>query len=176
MRWIWLFLDCWKYFLGFPNILEESRIKILEFGDHQTEFGGACMVWTQDLRKSMFFTWIMNKWVYKNFLDGIMPWSTFTGHTKPSLEIWFKTEHFEILSFQAPGSDFGLFTSWAWNDSRDKFPWILEIWKVDMDSTRRDEQNPEIILKSEKFGFSTNFAPKHNFCKNRGKVVLIQCF
>jgi hypothetical protein len=45
-----------------------------------------------------------------------------------------------------------------------------------MESTQRDEQNPEIILKSEKFGFSANFAPKHSFCKNRGKVGLTQFF
>ena len=56
MRLIKWFLDCWKNFLGFPNILGETRIKLPEFGDHKTEFGGACLVRTQDLRKSMFFT------------------------------------------------------------------------------------------------------------------------
>jgi hypothetical protein len=49
-------LDWWKHFLGFLDILEETRIKILEFGDHLTEFGGACMAQTQDWRKSMVFT------------------------------------------------------------------------------------------------------------------------
>ena len=29
----------------------------------------------------------------------------FTGHTQPSPKIWFETEHFEILSFRASGSD-----------------------------------------------------------------------
>jgi hypothetical protein len=53
----------------------------------------------------------MNKSVGEMFLDGMMPWSTFTGHTQPSPKILFETEHFEILSFRAPGSDFGLFTS-----------------------------------------------------------------
>lgn len=75
----WL-LDWWVHFLGFPDILEDIRNKLLEFGDHPTEFGGACMVQTQDLRKSMFFTWIMNKLVCEMFLDGIMPWSTFISH------------------------------------------------------------------------------------------------
>ena len=56
MTLISLFIDWWNYFLGFQDILEESRIKILEFGDHLTEFGGAYMARTQDLRKSMFFT------------------------------------------------------------------------------------------------------------------------
>ena len=39
------------------------------------------------------------------FLYGMRPWITFTGLTQPSPEICFETEHFEILSFQAPGSD-----------------------------------------------------------------------
>ena len=56
MRLIKWFLDWWKHFLGFPDILGETRIKLSEFGDHWTEFGEACMVWTQDLRNNMFFT------------------------------------------------------------------------------------------------------------------------
>ena len=87
------------------------------------------------------------------------------GHKKPSSEIWFETEHFEILSFRAPGSDFRLFTSWAWNDPREKFSWILVIFQVDMESTRRDEENPEIVSKTEKFGFLANFAQNWVFAK-----------
>ena len=98
-------------FISFLDILEEIRNKLLEFGDHQTKFGGACMVRTQDLRKSMFFTLIMNKSVCEIFLDEMRPWITLTGHIQPSLEIWFETEHFEILSFRAPGSISDLFTS-----------------------------------------------------------------
>ena len=30
------------------------------------------------------------------------PWSTLTSHIKPSPKIWFKTEHFENLSFLGP--------------------------------------------------------------------------
>jgi hypothetical protein len=51
-----LFLDWWKHFLCILDILGETRNKLPEFGDHRTKFGGACMVRTQDLRKSMFFT------------------------------------------------------------------------------------------------------------------------
>ena len=47
----------------------------------------------------------MNKSVCDIFLDGMNPWSTFTDHTQTSPEIWFEMEHFEILSFRAPGSD-----------------------------------------------------------------------
>ena len=47
----------------------------------------------------------MNKSVCEMFLDGMMPWSTFIGHTQPSPEIWFEMEHFEILSFRGLGSD-----------------------------------------------------------------------
>ena len=36
-------------------MLEDIRVKLLEFGDHWTELGGACIVRTQDSRKSMFF-------------------------------------------------------------------------------------------------------------------------
>ena len=69
---------------------------------------------------------------------------------------------------------FCLFTSWAWNDSIVQFPWILEICKVYMYSTIIDEQNLEIISKSEKFGFSANFVSKLSFCKNRDKICLTQ--
>ena len=116
----------------------------------------------------------MNKSVCEIFIYGMRPWSTFTGHTQPSPKIWFKMEQFEILSFRALGSYFGLFTSWAWNEFKSQFPWILEICKVYMDSTRRDEQNPEIVSKSEKFDFSTNFVSKLSFRKNRGKICLTQ--
>ena len=56
MRLIKWFLDWWKHFLGFPDILGETIIKLLEFGDHRTEFGVAHMLRTQDLRKNMLFT------------------------------------------------------------------------------------------------------------------------
>ena len=38
-------------FIGFPNILEEIRNKLPEFGDHLTEFGGARMARTQDFEE-----------------------------------------------------------------------------------------------------------------------------
>jgi hypothetical protein len=41
-----------------------------------------------------------------------------------------------------------------------------------MESNLRDEQKPKIVSKTEKFGFSANFAPKHSFCKNQSKVGL----
>ena len=121
MRLIWWFLDWWKHFIGFPDMLEETRIKIPEFGDHRIEFGGACMVQTQDSKKNIFFTWIMNKSVFKSFLGEIRPWSTFTIHNQPSLKIWFEMEHFEILSFSDPELKFSSITSWSWNGSREKF-------------------------------------------------------
>ena len=116
----------------------------------------------------------MNNSVCGSFLDGMRPWSTFNSHIWPSPEIWFKTEHFEFLSFRAPGSVSGLFTYWAWNHSRGKIKWNLKIWKVYMSSTRIDEQNPEIVSKTEDSGFSTKFLSKVSFCKNRGKVLLTQ--
>jgi hypothetical protein len=42
-----------------------------------------------------------------------------------------------------------------------------------MSSTRRNEQNPEIVSKSEDFGFSAKFWSKLSFCKNRGDFLLI---
>ena len=99
---------------------------------------------------------------------------TFTTHIQRSPEIWFETEHFEILSFRASGSVSGLFTYWAWNQSREQIKWNFKIWKVYMRSTRRDEQNPEIVSKTEDFGFSAKFLLKLNFCKNRGKFFLTQ--
>ena len=48
-----------------------------------------------------------------------------------------------------------------------------------MESNRRYEENPEIVSKSEKFGFSANFAPKHSFLpKSRQSwldTVLLSC-
>jgi hypothetical protein len=49
------FLYWGNHFLCFLDILEEIRVKFPEFGDHRTEFGGACIARTQDLRKSMLF-------------------------------------------------------------------------------------------------------------------------
>ena len=125
LRLIWWFLDWWKHFLGFLDILEDTRIKLPEFGDHQTEFGGAYMVRTQDLRKSMFFTWIMSKSVCEVFLDGMIPWHIFTSHIQPSPEIWFEREHFENLGFSGPWLKDPPVTSWDWNGCREKNLWIL---------------------------------------------------
>ena len=130
MRLIQWFHDWWKNFLGFPDILGGNRNKLPEFGGHQTEFGGACIVQTQDLRKSIFFIWIMNKSIYKMFLEEIGPWSTFTSHNQPSPEIWFKIEHFEILSFSGLRLKVLSITSWDWNGSRSKLSWILENFQV----------------------------------------------
>ena len=131
-KWDWYngFLIDEKHFLAFLDILEEIRVKLPEFGGHQTEFGGVCIVRTQDSRKSMFFTWIMNKSLCKSFLGEIRPWSTFTSHNQPSPEIWFETEHSEILSFSGPKLKVSSITSWAWNGSREQFSWILEIFQV----------------------------------------------
>ena len=89
-----LFLWFWINFIGFLDILGGNRVKLLEFGGHWTEFGGACIVQTQDSRKSIFFTWIMNKSVYERFFEEIRPSSTFTIYNQPSPEICFETEHF----------------------------------------------------------------------------------
>lgn len=43
-----------------------------------------------------------------------------------------------------------------------------------MISTRRNEQNPEIVLKTKDFGYSAKFLSKLSFCKDRGKVLLTQ--
>ena len=158
----WL-LDWWKNFLGFPVILEETRIKIPEFGDHLTEFGRAWKAQTQDCRKNMFFTWIMNNSVFGRFLDVMRPYNSFNSHISPSPEIWFETEHFEFLSFRGLGSVSGLFTNWDWNHSRGQTQWNLKNWWVDLISTRRDEQNPEIVSKSEDFLFFSEIFVKTQF-------------
>ena len=106
------FLDWWVHFLGCPDILEEIRNKIHELGIHQTELGRAFIHQTQNSRKSMYITWVMNKSVCEGSLDEIRLWSTFNGHIQPSPKIWFETEHFEILSFRALGLVSNLFISW----------------------------------------------------------------
>ena len=128
LRLRWLFLDWWKYFLGFPVILGETRIRILEFGGHLTEFGRAWKARTQNWRKSMFSTWIMNKSVCVSFLGDMRLYNNFTSHIWPSPEIWFETGHFEFLSFRAPGSVSGMFTNWDWNHSRGKIKWNFTNW------------------------------------------------
>ena len=106
LRLRWLFLDWWKYFLGFPVILGETRIRILKFGGHLTQFGRAWKARTQNWRKSMFSTWIMNNSVSGRFLDVMRPYNSFTSHIWPSPEIWFETEHFEFFKFSGPGLSF----------------------------------------------------------------------
>ena len=48
----------------------------------------------------------MNKTIFKRFIGEMRPWCTFNSHKKPSLEIWFEMEHFEILRFSGPSSGF----------------------------------------------------------------------
>ena len=81
-------------------------------------------------------------------------------------------ELFEILGFSGPRLRVPLATSWAWNGSRDKIAWIFEIWKVELESNQRYEQNPEIISKMEKIDFSSKFAWKLKFHENQGKFEL----
>ena len=107
------FINWWVHFICFRDRLEEIINKIHELGIHQTKLGRACIRQTQNLRKIMYITWVMNKYVSKGYLDEMSLWSTFTSHIQPSPKIWFETEKFEILSFRAPGLVSGLFTSWA---------------------------------------------------------------
>ena len=116
----------------------------------------------------------MNNSVCWRFLDVLRPYNSFTSHIWPSLEIWFETEHFEFLSFRAPGSVSDLFTKWDENHSRGQTKWNLTNWLVYLISTRRDEQNPEIVSKSEDFDFFSQILSKLSFRKNRGDFLLKQ--
>ena len=40
-------------FIGLPDILGGNRVKLSESGGHQTEFGGVCIIQTQNSRKSI---------------------------------------------------------------------------------------------------------------------------
>ena len=50
---------------------------------------------------------------------------------QPSHEIWFETEHFENFGFSGPRLKVSPVTSGPIIGSREKFSWILEIWKVE---------------------------------------------
>jgi hypothetical protein len=126
---IW-FLGFWIPFLGFPNTLGGFRNKIPEFGIHLTGLGRVCIDQTQNLRKIMKSTWLMNKSICGVFLDKIRPYNIHTSHIKPSPKIWFEMEDFKNLGFSSPRLRVPPVTSWAWNGSREKFSWILEICKV----------------------------------------------
>ena len=130
LRLIKWFLDFWKTFLGFSDILEGIRNNIQELGIHRTELGRACIHQTQNLRKWIYVTWNMNKSLCERFLGEMRPWNTSNSHKQPSPKIWFETKHFEILSFLGPGLSIPPITSWAWNGSRYKISWILEIFHV----------------------------------------------
>ena len=133
----------------------------------ETEFGRAWKARTQNWRKSMFSTWIMNNSVFGRFLDGIRPYDNFTSNIWLSPKISFETEHFEFLSFRAPCSVSGLFTNWDWNHSRVKTKCnFTNLW-VYFISTRIDEQNTEIVSKSEDFDFSAKFCQNSVFAKSR---------
>ena len=84
----------------------------------------------------------MNKSLCEGFLDEMKPCSTLFSHIQPSPEIWFETEYVENLGFLGPGLKVPPVTSWALNGSREKFSYILEIWKVELEFIRRDERNP----------------------------------
>ena len=75
------FLIFWIIFLGFPDILGGVRNKIPEFGSHLTQLGRACVDQTQNLRKNMKSTWVMNKSLCGCFL---MKWC----HNIPILDIY----------------------------------------------------------------------------------------
>ena len=123
------FIQFWILFLGFPYILGGVGHKISELGSHLTEFGRACIDWTQNLRKTIWSTWVMNRSPCERFLDLISPWSTLNVYILNFPEIWFEMEHFKILGFSGPRLRVPPVTSWAWNGSRSKFSWILEIFK-----------------------------------------------
>ena len=50
-------------------------------------------------------------------------------------------------------------------DPREKFSWILEIWKANLESTRCDKQNIEIVSKMKDIKFSANLPRRSNFTK-----------
>ena len=122
-----LFLVLWMLFLAFPHTLGGVRNKILEFGSQWTKFGRACIDQTQNLRKSMKSTCVMNKSLFWVFINEIIPYNTHNIHIKPSPKIWFETEHFQNLGFSNPGLRVPPVTSWARNGFTEKFSWILEI-------------------------------------------------
>jgi hypothetical protein len=86
-----------------------------------------------------------------------------TSHKQHSPKVWFETDHFQILSFSGSGLRVPTLTSGPRIDPREKFSWILEIWKV---STQSDEQNPKIVSKMEEFEFSAKFARNLKFIEN----------
>ena len=79
-------------FIGFPDILGGNRVKLPELGIRRIELGRACIRYTQNLRKSIYAAWVMNKSICERFIDGMRKWSTFTSHTQPfpkiSLKFW----------------------------------------------------------------------------------------
>ena len=88
MRLIMWFISFWILFLGFPYILGGIGNKISKFGSHVTEFGRACIDRTQNLRKCMKSTWVMNKSLFRVFIDEMRPFNSHTIHIQPSPCSW----------------------------------------------------------------------------------------
>ena len=110
----------------------------------------------------------LESWINNFVRFFLMEW----GHGVPSLFIFnlplkfgLKRSTLIFWVFEPWAQFSGKFTYWDWNKSREKIKWILKIWKFGMSSTRRDEQNPEIISKSKDFGFSTKFCQNSVFAK-----------
>ena len=112
----------------------------------------------------------MNKSLCYSFIDEIIPWITFTNHIQPSPEIWFETEHFEILSFSGPGLKVPSVTSWAWNDSRAQFSRILEIFQVELESILGDEQTKKSFRKQRSLVFQSILLKNWVFAKIEAKL------
>jgi hypothetical protein len=82
------------------------------------------------------------------------------------------SEHYEILSFSDQGLRVPTITLGPRIDSREKLTWIIEILKVYLAYTQCDEQNPEIVSKTEEIKFSAKIVKKMKFHENRGDFEL----
>ena len=107
-KWDWKkwYLRLKMILLSFLYILGDIRNIIIGLGKHLTGLGRACIDRTQNLRKSMKSTWVMNKSLF-GFL--LIKW----GHIIPILYIYnlplkfgLKQSIWKIWVFRALGSGF----------------------------------------------------------------------
>ena len=114
----------------------------------------------------------MNKQVCGMLKENKIPYHIHNSHKQYCLEISLEIEHFENLRFSGLRLKVRAITSRQRTNTRNKFSWIIEIWKVELESTQSDKKNQQVVLETKEFKFSVKLASKLKLFKNRSSFEL----
>ena len=94
-----------------------------------TKLGRAWINLTQNLKKGLKSTCIMNKSVCGIILEKISLYNFHTIHNQHSSKVWSETEHFENFEFFGPGGQGSNYHLWTKNWSKIKI--IMDSWNLE---------------------------------------------